>query len=85
MSIRDFIESNRQTGSTTWIAEATIASDGYMIVGTILIKEQVLREHPRLRKDQVFAISEINSGRTLGLSGNKTIFIDTTVALKLRE
>lgn len=70
-----FIQANRQTGSTTSLAEAAIAHDAYLVVPKHAMRQSVLRRFPALRRDQVITMGELKMGILPAVS-SKQVFVD---------
>ena len=79
MSINGLIEKNRQTGTTTALAELILEKGGYLIVGSIIQVNLVLKSWPKL-KGKVFSLKQIKDGAYNGLPPEK-VFFDTTAVL----
>ncbi len=82
--MKRFIESNRQTGSTTALVKAAIETNGYLIVGNLGCKNAICRNHPKLNKNNVFTCAEIERGANMGrLAG--AVFFDATAVLEMQN
>jgi len=57
-----FIENNRQLGSTTELVKAALGVDGYVVVHSMQMKQNVLQKHPNLREDRVLTLGQIKRG-----------------------
>lgn len=75
--IINFIEQNRQTGSTTQLIK-NIESGGYLVV---LNKDQYnywVEKYPHL-KSQIFILNQIKNGKCKGLPRAKLFFDNVTI------
>jgi hypothetical protein len=57
-----FIDNNRQLGSTTELVKAALGVDGYVVVHNLNMKKTLLRKHSNLREDRVLTIHQIKRG-----------------------
>lgn len=83
MSLRDFIEANRQTGSTTLMVEQALKSGGYIIVGSLQTKRDLLRKHPTFPINNVFTVAELGNPNTALGREKRPVFIDVPVVYNL--
>lgn len=76
MSMLDFLEQNRQTGTTTALARCIESNGGYLIVGNMSQAHIIIDQYPKL-KNHVFSIRQLSSEVCRGLPKDK-VFFDTT-------
>ena len=83
---KDFIDANRQSGSTTELVWATIRCDGYLVVGNLPIKKRLLEKFPALNADNVYTPGETKdpNGRWKG-KPSKPVFFDTSALVAIPE
>lgn len=79
MSFRAFIEQNRRAGTTTQLAHAAIAADGYLIVEQMSNVHCILRAFPEL-EGRVFTVGQIKRGRYP--AEKRPLFFDLPVTLE---
>lgn len=77
--LKQFIEANRQTGSTQALIENIIDGGGYLVVANQAARHIILTRHPQLQ-DQILTIEEIQVGKARGIS-NSRVFFDTPVLM----
>lgn len=80
-AFKQFIEGNRQTGSTTALAKAAIEAKGDVVVSTMDIKARLMKLHPQLQ-GHVYTYMDIQNGAWRG-SKQCPIFFDTSVVWDL--
>jgi len=82
--MKDFIDRNRQTGSTSALIKAAIETNGYLVVGNLASKQAILRNHRELNKNNVFTCSEIERSNYRGrLPG--AVFFDATAIIEMQS
>lgn len=69
--VAQFIEQNRQTGSTTALINLISKEGGYLIVGKQQTADLLIRQHPLLKK-QIFSLINLRPGMT-----KMKVFFDT--------
>ncbi len=77
MSVKDFIEANRQKGSTTELVWAAIRADGYLVMPNLSLKQSVLKRFTALKPENVFTLPEIEKGTWKGRE-QRPVFFDTS-------
>ncbi len=81
--MKSFIESNRQTGSTTALVKAVMETDGILVVGNLGIKSAILKNHRELKDSNVVTCGQINRGLLKGVKRPAAIFFDATAILEI--
>lgn len=75
MDIKNFIEKNRQTGTTTQLIKLIRSNHGYLIVANQGRKELLLKDNPDL-VNNIITVHDIKNDKCVGLDA-KPIFFDT--------
>lgn len=78
-TLRDFIEHNRQTGSTTIAIESALKHGAYYIVTNYSQKQLYNKKHPHLK---IFTVTELESERFVGYD-KCPVIIDPSVIYQL--
>ncbi len=78
-AFREFIEHNRQTGSTTIAIESALKHNAYFIVINHMQKQLYNKKYPHLK---IYTIYELESGRFVG-NDKCPIIIDPSVVFQL--
>jgi len=73
--IKEFIEANRQTGTTTALVKAVRETNGYLITGNYEMKWKLLKQYPDI-KERILALSDLESYHWKG-SPKGPVFFDT--------
>ncbi len=81
LGIIDFINKNRQTGTTTALVRTIDSYGGYLIVGSEYEAGRIVEQYPYL-KDKVFSVRQIKGKACRGLP-SKRIFFDTTAIYEI--
>jgi hypothetical protein len=81
VGIIDFINRNRQTGTTTALVRCMDTYVGYLIVGSEYEVDRIKDKYSHL-KDNVFSIRKVIEGGCRGLSSGK-VFFDTTAVSEI--
>jgi hypothetical protein len=76
LGIIDFINKNRQTGTTTALVRTIDSYGGYLIVGSEYEAGRIVEQYPYL-KDKVFSVRQIKGEACRGLPSGR-LFFDTT-------
>lgn len=71
----DFIDANRQKGSTTELVWAAVRADGYLVVWNERAKQAVLKQFTTLKEENVFTVSDIKNERWRGREA-RPVFVD---------
>lgn len=79
--VRDFIEHNRQTGTTTALIDAVDRHGGFIVVGFQEEATRIKKEKPFLN-GRVFTLQELNSDKWRGKTSGP-VFFDTTAVIQL--
>jgi hypothetical protein len=74
MLVREFIESNRQTGTTTSLVNLVRENNGWLIVGTLQRKIGLQKQFPEI-KENILSISELTQQKRGWVK--RKIFFDT--------
>ncbi len=75
--MKEFIEANRQKGSTTELVWAVIRADGYLVVLNESSKQALIKKFTALRAENVFTLYEIRDGKWRGRE-TRPVFIDVS-------
>lgn len=75
MSLRQFIDTNRQQGSTTELLRAALLVDGYFVVYNVRTKIDLIDRYPTLR---AVTVNEIREGKLNGCQ-SRAVFVDVPV------
>ncbi len=81
MGIIDFINRNRQTGTTTALVRCMDTYVGYLIVGSEYEVDRIKDKYSHL-KDNVFSIRKVIEGGCRGLTSGR-VFFDTTAVSEI--
>jgi hypothetical protein len=81
--MKSFIESNRQTGSTTALVKAVIETNGILVVGNLGTKSAILKNHRELKDSNVVTCGQIDRGLLKGIKRPAAIFFDATAILEI--
>lgn len=81
-AFKQYIENNRQTGTTTALVKIAIEVKGDIVVGNMNDKNRLLKQYPELHQEHVYTCAEINN---LTWNGHKPspIFFDTDAIWQL--
>ncbi len=77
--MKQFIEANRQKGSTTELVWAVIRADGFLVVHNESSKQSILKKFTALKPENVFTMYEIRDGKWRGREA-RPVFIDVACA-----
>jgi hypothetical protein len=76
-AFKQFIEGNRQTGSTTALVKAAIEAKGDIVVSNMDIASKLTKTHPEMR-GHIYTYMDIQNGAWRG-NKERPIFFDTSV------
>lgn len=77
MSVKDFIEHNRQKGSTTELVWAVIRADGYLVVPNHSSRQAIIKKYTALKPENVFTLYEFKKDAWRGRE-QRPVFIDAS-------
>lgn len=83
-NIIEFLDNNRQQGSTTAAVHAAFTSNGYLIVKDVTTKRLIHVRHPELLAERVLTLADVQTRSWRGLE-QRPVFIDASVIWGLSE